>query len=82
MNGTGHGPGSPAFFPLLIKSLLTTPLQVAGDVEIVSDGVIRYSYRDLEDRLRRFGASLARIGVGHGDVVAVMDWDSHRYFEA
>ena len=82
MNGTGHGPGSPAFFPLLIKSLLTTPLQVAGDVEIVSDGVIRYSYRDLEDRLRRFGAGLARIGVGHGDVVAVMDWDSHRYFEA
>ena len=82
MNGTGHGPGSPAFFPLLIKSLLTTPLKVAGDVEIVSDGVIRYSYRDLEDRLRRFGAGLARIGVGHGDVVAVMDWDSHRYFEA
>ena len=32
--------------------------------------------------MRRFGASLARIGVGHGDVVAVMDWDTHRYFEA
>ena len=82
MNGTGHDFGSPAFFPLLIKSLLTTPRQVAGDVEIVSDGLTRYAYRDLEDRLHRFGAGLARAGVGHGDVVAVMDWDTHRYFEA
>ena len=82
MNGTGHGPDSSASFPLLIKSLLSTPLQVAGDAEIVSDGLTRYSYLDLEDRLHRFGAGLARIGVGHGDVVAVMDWDTHRYFEA
>ena len=51
------------FSPLLIKSLLTTPLQVAGDVEIVSDGLTRYAYRDLEDRLHRFGAGLARAGV-------------------
>ena len=73
---------SPADFPLLIKSLLRTPLQIARDVEIVSDGFARYSYGDLEDRLKRFASGLAAQGVTQGDVVAVMDWDTHRYFEA
>ena len=74
--------GTPADFPLLIKSLLRTPLQIAPDAEIVSDGLTRYSYRDFEGRLKRFAAGLAAQGVGPGDVVAVMDWDTHRYFEA
>ena len=73
---------SPADFPLLIKSLLRTPLQIARDVEIVSDGLTRYSYGDLGDRLQRLGAGLAAQGVKRGDVVAMMDWDTHRYFEA
>ena len=75
-------PNSPSDFPLLIKSLLRTPLQTAPDVEIVSDGLMRYSYRAFEERLHRFAAGLARHGIGAGDVVAVMDWDTHRYFEA
>ena len=74
--------GTPADFPLLIKSLLRTPLQIAADMEIVSDGLMRYSYRDFEGRLKRFAAGLAAQGIGQGDVVAVMDWDTHRYFEA
>ena len=73
---------SPSDFPLLIKSLLRTPLQIAPDVEIVSDGLMRYSYRTFEGRLQNFAAGLARHGIGAGDVVAVMDWDTHRYFEA
>ena len=74
--------GSPADFPLLIKSLLRTPLQTAPDVEIVSDGLMRYSYQTFEGRLHRLAAGLSRHGIGAGDVVAVMDWDTHRYFEA
>ena len=72
---------SPAFFPLLIKSLLRTPLQNAPDVEIVSDGLVRYTYRDLEERLKTIANALCSYGVRQGDVVAVMDWDTHRYFE-
>ena len=75
-------PQSPAEFPLLIKSLLRTPLQIAANVEIVSDGLVRYSYADLHGRLQRLAAGLAAQGVKQGDVVAVMDWDTHRYFEA
>ena len=72
---------SPAYFPLLIKSLLRTPLQNAPDAEIVSDGLMRYSYRDFEGRLKRLAYALSSHGFGQGDVVAVMDWDTHRYFE-
>ena len=74
--------GAPSDFPLLIKSLLRTPLQIAPDAEIVSDGLMRYSYRDFEGRVKRFAAGLAAHGIGPGQVVAVMDWDTHRYFEA
>ncbi len=74
--------GAPSDFPLLIKSLLRTPLQIAPDAEIVSDGLMRYSYRDFEARVKRLAAGLAAQGVGLGQVVAVMDWDTHRYFEA
>ena len=74
--------GAPSDFPLLIKSLLRTPLQIAPDAEIVSDGLMRYSYRDFEGRVERFAAGLAAHGIGPGQVVAVMDWDTHRYFEA
>ena len=72
---------SPAYFPLLIKSLLQTPLQNAPDVEIVSDGLMRYCYRDFEGRLKTLARGLSSLGVGQGNVVAVMDWDTHRYFE-
>ena len=72
---------SPAFFPLLIKSLLRTPLQNAPEVEIVSDGLARYTYRDFEGRLKTIAHALSSHGIGQGDVVAVMDWDTHRYFE-
>lgn len=72
---------SPAYFPLLIKTLLNTPRQNAPDTEIVSDGLMRYRYRDFEGRLKRLSSALASAGVSQGDVVAVMDWDTHRYFE-
>ncbi len=66
-------PNNPADFQLLIKSLLRTPQQIAPDTEIVSDGLTRYRYRDLESRLQRLGAGLAANGISAGSVVAVMD---------
>ena len=72
---------SPAYFPLLIKSLLRTPLQNAHETEIVSDGLMRYTYGDFDTRLKILASGLSRHGIGHGHVVGVMDWDTHRYFE-
>jgi fatty-acyl-CoA synthase len=69
-------------FPLLIKQLLINPLRQFPRQEIVYRDLRRFSYREFGDRVRRFGSMLGQLGVKHGDTVAVMDWDSHRYLEA
>jgi fatty-acyl-CoA synthase len=68
-------------YPLLIKQLLNTPILFAPDQEIVYRDKVRYTYRDLYLRIRRLASSLSSRGVGPGDTVAVLDWDSHRYLE-
>ena len=68
-------------YELLIKQLLLTPLAHAPDREIVYRDLVRYNYRTLRERIGRLGSGLASLGVGFGDTVAVMDWDSHRYLE-
>jgi fatty-acyl-CoA synthase len=68
-------------YPLLIKSLLRTPLVSAPDQEIVYRDLRRHTYRDLHERICRLANVLTNLGVKAGDTVAVMDWDSHRYLE-
>lgn len=67
--------------PLLIRDLLHAPLASAADQVIVS-GQRRHTYRDLHQRICQLANTLRAQGVQAGDVVAVMDWDSHRYLEA
>ena len=68
-------------YPLLIKQLLHTPLAVAPDQEIVYRDLVRYTYRDLRARIGQLASGLAKLGIGPGDTVGMMDWDSHRYLE-
>ncbi len=68
-------------YPLLIKQLLLTPLATVPDQEITYQGKVRYTYRTLDERIRRLASMLAEQGVEAGKIVAVMDWDSHRYLE-
>ncbi len=68
-------------YPLIIKQLLITPLQQYADQEIIYRDQRRFTYRQFGERLRRLGSALAGLGVGHGDTVAVMDWDTNRYLE-
>ncbi len=67
-------------YPLLIKNLLHTPLQNSPDNVIVS-GEYRFTYAEFYQRLRTLANGLQSLGVKHGDTVAVMDWDCHRYLE-
>ncbi|NDZ17385.1 long-chain fatty acid--CoA ligase [Variovorax sp. WS11] len=69
-------------YPLLIKQLLHAPLQHAGDQQIVYRDLKRHTYGELRERIGRLAGMLAAQGVGPGDTVAVMDWDSHRYLDA
>ncbi|EHP41017.1 AMP-dependent synthetase and ligase [Cupriavidus basilensis OR16] len=68
-------------YPLLIKQLLLSPLTQAPDQSIVYRDNHSYTYRALRERIGRLASGLQSLGVGHGDTVAVLDWDSHRYLE-
>lgn len=68
-------------YPLLIKNLLLTPLVNAPKQEIVYRELKRYDYATLAERIGRLANVLTTLGVGAGDTVGVMDWDSHRYLE-
>lgn len=69
-------------YPLIVKQLLHTPMVYAPDQEIVYRDTFRYTYRDLFKRIHRLANLLESLGVGPGDTVAVLDWDSHRYLES
>lgn len=68
-------------FPLLIKNMLKFPLTYNPDQEIVYRDKFRYTYREFGKRVHKLANMLKAQGVKEGDVVAVMDWDSHRYLE-
>ena len=68
-------------YPLLIKHLLHAPMTQSADQEIVYRDLSRYTYRDLRERIGRLAGGLTSKGVRRGDVVGVLDWDSHRYLE-
>ena len=69
-------------YPLLVKQLWHTPLAQAPDQVIVYRDMKRFTYRQLRERIGRLASSLARLGVGAGDTVGVLDWDSNRFLEA
>src|SRR3954454_7343317 len=69
-------------YSLLLKQLWHTPLAQAPDQVIVYRGIKRFTYRQLRERIGRLASGLAGLGVGPGDTVGVLDWDSNRYLEA
>ena len=68
-------------YPLLIKRLLMSGVRHQPDQQIVYADTLRYSYRELEQRVQRLANVLRAAGVQAGDTVALLDWDSHRSLE-
>jgi fatty-acyl-CoA synthase len=68
-------------YPLLIKNLLFSPLIYNPEQEIVYRDSVRFTYRQLRERIARLASALIKLGVKPGDTVAVMDWDSNHYLE-
>jgi fatty-acyl-CoA synthase len=77
-----HDARSAYKYPLLIKQLWHAPLVQAPDQVIVYRDRKRLTYRQVRERIGRLASSLARLGVGAGDTVGVLDWDSNRFLEA
>ena len=72
--------------PLLISGLLEHVSTIGHDREFVSrtvEGPIhRYTYDDAHRRARRLANALTTLGVGHGDRVATIAWNTYRHYEA
>ncbi|MGO2056608.1 MAG: AMP-binding protein, partial [Halomonadaceae bacterium] len=66
---------------LMIGDLLEAGVRVAGDNQIVYRNQSRHSYERFRERVHQLAYTLTSQGVQAGDVVAVLDWDSHRYLE-
>ncbi|WP_296237067.1 fatty acid--CoA ligase [Psychrobacter sp. UBA5136] len=69
-------------FPLIIKQLLNRAKIVSTNQTISYANKITYTYAEFFKRVNRLANVLKNMGLQAGDVVAVMDWDSHRYLEA
>src|ERR1700739_2076472 len=69
-------------FPLLIKQLWITPLANAPQQEILYRDQRRQTYTETRARVGRLASALAGLGVKPGMNIAVMDWDTHRYYES
>ena len=67
-------------YPLLIKHLLHAPLARSPD-QVIVYREHRHTYRQFRHRLGSLASALTDLGVKAGDVVAVLEWDSHRYHE-
>ena len=69
-------------FPLIIKQLLNRAKIASKDQTISYADKVTYTYAEFFKRVNRLANVLKDMGLQAGDVVAVMDWDSHRYLEA
>lgn len=71
--------------PLLVSSIIDHAAECHGDQEVVSrelDGHIhRYTYRDARHRAKQLAQALERLGIGQGERVGALAWNTHAYFE-
>ena len=70
------------FEPLLPLQFLHRAARLFPGKTAVIDGQHRYTYRQLEERVRRLSNALRQRGIGKGDKVAVLSPNTHRMLEA
>ena len=70
---------------MTVRPFLWRAANLFPETEVVArtrDGVHRYTYADVDDRVRSLSAGLADLGVDPGDRVGTFGWNHHRHFEA
>ncbi|MBK5910728.1 long-chain fatty acid--CoA ligase [Rhodothalassium salexigens] len=72
-------------WPLLTHKVVEHAARNHGHREIVTytveGGVHRTNYAQVEERARKLAQALKRLGVGHGDRVASLAWNTWRHLE-
>ncbi|WP_404379955.1 3-(methylthio)propionyl-CoA ligase [Caenispirillum salinarum] len=71
--------------PLMISSLLTHAARHHAEAGVVTNtvegGLHRYTYADCERRARRLAKALTARGVGHGERIGTLAWNTYRHLE-
>ena len=68
-------------YPLIIKKLLANSIRYASRREIFFRDKQHYTYDILFERIHRLASALADLGIKQGDIVGIMDYNSHRFLE-
>ena len=69
-------------YQLIIKQLFNRIPDWRPNQKIFYRDKFSYTYKEFYKRVHKLANLLKSLGVEKGDMVAVMDWDSHRYLEA
>jgi len=73
-------------WPLTVDRILDHAKAWHGGSEVVSRSIegpiVRTTYADIHDRAKRLSNALKAMGVGHGDRVATLAWNTGRHIEA
>ena len=71
--------------PLLVSSIIKHAAVFHRDTEVVSRTVEgathRYTYGEAERRSKQLARALLRLGIGPGDRVGTLAWNTYRHFE-
>jgi acyl-CoA synthetase (AMP-forming)/AMP-acid ligase II len=71
--------------PLLVSGFIEHAASVHGETEIVArtldGGLHRYTYAAAGARCRRLARALLALGIGEGDRVGSLAWNTHHHFE-
>ncbi|MGO8916023.1 MAG: long-chain fatty acid--CoA ligase [Stellaceae bacterium] len=71
--------------PLLVSGIIEHAAAVHGSTEIVARTVEgdlhRYTYATARDRCKRLAKALLALGIGDGDRVGSLAWNTHHHFE-
>ena len=69
-------------YPLIIKKLLSTPMRYAKNQEIIYRDSTRFTYSTFFERIHRLASGLDKLGIKSGDIVGIIDYNSHRFLES
>src|SRR5262249_19900711 len=60
---------------------LRTSISAAPDKDAIVCGKVRYTFREIGERINRLSTGLTRIGLRKGDRIAILSLNCHRYLE-